>query len=280
MNRITLWAVSILAGCAFAIGSADASRLSDLEVQVQALSARLDQVEQREENYRKEVEAQKKLSQDMFLELKKNQADLKTDVQSLREQLNQLAELMKELTQKVVDLEAKFTVQPIQGNTPITTTAMKEAAGGTTENKQLSAAAGSAPTAQALPEKSLTEGYQLGVSYYNEGKYDAARAQFEAFIKANPGSPSSEDAQFKIAECYFQQKDYKRAALEYNNLREKYPKSKKLPAALYKMGLCFERLGKKDAAQTTYKDLIASYPQSPEASQAKVQLDKLQKAKK
>jgi len=127
----------------------------------------------------------------------------------------------------------------------------------------------------AKKAESANPGYDLGLKYFGEGKYDAAGAQFEAFVKANPASPLSEDASFKIAECFYQLKDYKRAAVEFNGFTQQYPKSKKVPAASLRIGLCLEKLGKKDEAKTTYEDLIATYPKSSEAMQAKTLLDKL-----
>jgi tol-pal system protein YbgF len=276
-----------------ASGAAHATKISDMEDEIAALNARLDKVEEREENYRKDLDQHKRSDQDTALELKKNQADIKTDISSIRTELSQLEEVVRELSQKVNDLENKLTVLPQQGSTPVLTTAQAE----TVQTQVASAEEAPAPSPPAkvqagkpagagaasdrLEKKTAgNEGYDLGAAYFDDGKFDAAQAQFEAFIKANPNSPLAEDAQFKIAECLYQQKDYKRAVIEYDKLQKAYPKSKKVPASLLKIGLCFEKLGKKDVAETTYKDLIATYPKSAEAAQAKALLNNLEKVKK
>lgn len=259
MNRVFWRAVGVFAGVALCASLARASKVSDLEAAVAALNNRLDQVEQREENLKIDIEAQ---NQDLVMDLKKSQADIRTDINALRQELSQLEEIVKELSQRLSSMEAKMTTLPQDGNTPVTTIASADQAPAAAE-------AGSAK------QRSANDAYDLGVKFYKDGQFDAARPQFEAFLKANPNAAGAEDAQFKIAECYFQQRDFKRAIIEYDQFRQKYPKSKKMPAALFKMGLSFEKLGKKDVAATTYKDLITLYPKSQEAAQAKLQLDKI-----
>ena len=287
--------MSLTVGLMLCAGAANATKSSDLEAEISALNARLDKVEEREESYRKDLDQHKRLDQDTALELRKGQADIKTDIQGIRTELSQLEEVVCELSQKIDALENKLTVLPQQGGTPVLTTAQAETAQ-THANGVASAAEAPAPSpparsssgkpggaaaaADKLEKKAGSEGYELGESYFEAGKFEAAEAQFEAFITANPNSPLAEDAQFKIAECLYQQKDYKRAVIEYDKLQKSYPKSKKVPASMLKMGLCFERLGKKDIAETTYKDLIATYPKSAEAGQAKTLLNNLEKAKK
>lgn len=286
MNRIFRRGKCLLLGVALAASSAGATKISDLETQLAAFNARLDQVEQREENYRKDLEASKKSNQDLALELKKGQADLKLEIQNLRQELSQLEEAVREISSKLSMLEEKLTLIPQQGSTPALTTASsadttqlaaaeaqtREAPAGTAAAKPASPSAGIEKSA-----KTASEGYELGVKYFNAGNYDAAAAQFTAFLKANPGSKFAEDAQFKTAECYYELKDYKRAVLEYDQFQKKFPKSPNFPASMLKMGLCFEKQGKKDVAETIYKDLIATYPKSTEAAQARNQLNKLTK---
>jgi len=280
MDRIYRWGMGLLAGLAILSAPARGSRISELETGLEALKARMAEVEEREENYRKAVESSKRANHDLLLEVKKGQADLKTEIQGLKQDLSQLEQAVQDLGQRMAEMEARLNLTPQQGGTPVLTTAQADKA------ERAAASEAMPPLAQARPQagaispgetKLSTEGYDLGVRYYNEGKFDAARAAFEAFIKAGPGSPASEDAQFKIAECYFRQNDFKRATLEYDKFTKDYPAGKKMPMAMFRMGLCFEKLDKKDIAEATYKGLIAAYPNSPEAAQAKTQIGKMKK---
>jgi tol-pal system protein YbgF len=261
MNRVFWRVIGVIAGITLCANIAGATKMSDLEAAVASLKARVDQVEQREEDLKTDIGKQ---NQNLVMDLKKSQADLRSDISDIHVELSQLEEMVKELSQRMTVLEGKATMTPQQGSTPVTTIASVEESP-------------AAPAAEpgAGKQKTAREAYDLGVELYSDGKYDAARSQFEASLKVNPNSASAEDAQFKIAECNYQARDYKRAIIEYDKFRNKYPRSKKIPAAMLKMGLSFEKLGRKDVATTTYKDLIASFPKSSEAAQAKQQLEKM-----
>jgi len=263
MNRVFWRVIGVCVSAALCANIAHASKMSDLEAAVAALKSRVDQVEQREESLRADIASD---NQKLVMDLKKSQADLRTDLADIHLELSQVEEMIKELSQRMTDLEGKMTMMPQQGSTPVTTIASASV-----EESPAVPPAG----AVSVKQKNAREAYDLGVELYNDGKFDAARSQFEASLKVNPNSPSAEDAQFKIAECNYQARDYKRAIIEYDKFRNKYPRSKKTAAAMLKMGLCFEKLGRKDVATTTYKDLIASFPKSQEAAQARQQLEKM-----
>ena len=262
MNRVFWRVIGVCVSTALCANIAHASKMSDLEAAVAALKSRVDQVEQREEGIKTDIGKQ---NQNLVMDLKKSQADLRADIADIHQELSQVEEMIKELSQRMTDLEGKMTVMRQQGSTPVTTIASVDE----------SPAAPPPSGAVSAKQKAAREAYDLGVELYNDGKYDAARSQFEASLKVNPNAPSAEDAQFKVAECNYQARDYKRAIIEYDKFRNNYPRSKKTAAAMLKMGLSFEKLGRKDVATTTYKDLIASFPKSQEAAQAKQQLEKM-----
>jgi tol-pal system protein YbgF len=115
--------------------------------------------------------------------------------------------------------------------------------------------------------------YQAAVDQVQRKNYGAARSQFEAFLKAYPGTDLSDNAQFWIGECYFAQGHYQRAVLEYDTVRKKYPAGNKVPAALWKMSLAFDKLGNRDVARSFLKELLEKYPDSPEAGLAQEKLN-------
>jgi tol-pal system protein YbgF len=83
------------------------------------------------------------------------------------------------------------------------------------------------------------------------------------------------EADFLIGETYFAQGEFQKAAAEYNGVRKNHPKSPKVPDALYRLGMCFEKLSLKDDAKLFYNSVLQKYPKSSVAKDAKSRLDAL-----
>ncbi len=261
MSRIIRTGLVLAVGLVLIASSARAWKISDLEAEIAALKSRIGQVEEREEKYRKQVDAAKQASQDQVMQVRKDQADLKLEIERLKSQMDQLQETVGDLNQKITALETQVQSQA-------------------QTLAQQSATAQAEPTSETKESGPGTDIYNLALDYFKKGKYDIARDQFQAFLSANPKDSYSDNAQFWIGETYFQQKNFKYAINEYAKVSEKYPKANKVPASLYKIGVCFESLGKKPEAQALYKQVMDAYPNSDEAAKAKDKLDKLQKSEK
>lgn len=249
----------LVLGLCFIASSASARKINDLENELIVLKTRMDALEEREEKYRKEVLEVKKETADQVMQVRKDQADLRVEIDAMKQKLTQMEELIKQLSYQMSELEQKLQAQ---------------------EQAQLAGQTTAEPTSETKESGQGASLYNQALDNFNKKKYDVARAQFEAFLKANPKDPYSDNAQFWIGETYFQEKNYKYAITEYLKVQENYPNGNKVPAALYKIGLCFEMLGKKTEAQAMYKQLIANYPNSEEAQKAKAQLEKLSKQEK
>ncbi len=119
--------------------------------------------------------------------------------------------------------------------------------------------------------------YKHAKSLLDNGKYDAARLEFEKFINFFPDSKNADNARFWIADSYYREKWYNKAILEYQKVIEKYSTGNKVPAALLKQGFAFAELGEKANARLILKELIKKYPDSKEASFAEKKLMGLKK---
>jgi tol-pal system protein YbgF len=80
------------------------------------------------------------------------------------------------------------------------------------------------------------------------------------------------DAQYYIGETYYAEGNWQQAAAEYNNVRKNYPKSARVPDALYKLGMCFEKLKLPDDAKLFYQTILQKYPKAGVAKDAKARL--------
>jgi len=82
-------------------------------------------------------------------------------------------------------------------------------------------------------------------------------------------------AQFLIAESYFAEGSYQQAAAEYNAVRKKHPKSSFVTRAYLQVGRCFERLDLPADAKLFYRTLVKQYPRSEAAKRARERLQAL-----
>ena len=83
-------------------------------------------------------------------------------------------------------------------------------------------------------------------------------------------------AQFLLGETYFAEGNFQQAAAEYNAVRKKYTKSKWVPNALYKLGMCFEKLNLKSDAKLFYETVRKKYKKSSVAKDAAARLKALE----
>ncbi len=127
------------------------------------------------------------------------------------------------------------------------------------------------------PAKKLTgdELYAAAKKLFDEGNYDAAREQFQAFLNENPKSKKADNAQFWIGETYYHEKWYEKAILGYQKVIEKYPNGNKVSGALLKQGLAFYNIDDKGNARLILKELIRKFPKSKEAQIAKKKLSRM-----
>jgi len=122
------------------------------------------------------------------------------------------------------------------------------------------------------PEKAQ---YEATLKAYQQGKYEAAIAGFEGFLKKHPKSDLADNAQFWIGECYMALKQYEKAILAYQEVIKKYPKANKVPNALLRQALAFYEINDKTSSRLLLKKIIKKYPESSEAKIAKAKLEKM-----
>lgn len=84
-------------------------------------------------------------------------------------------------------------------------------------------------------------------------------------------------AQFLLGETYFAEGNFQQAAAEYNAVRKNFARSKWMPDALYKLGLCFEKLGMKGDAKLFYETVQKKYRKHAVAKDAAQRLKALAK---
>jgi tol-pal system protein YbgF len=142
---------------------------------------------------------------------------------------------------------------------------------------------GTTPTAPAaaptggVPASPLRM-FQASYDDYMAGRWDLAIQGFQLFIDAYPRLPQAADAQYNIGMSYFNQSKWGEARDAFQRTISDYPQqTERVAEAYYKLGQSFERLNQVDNAKRAYETLIQKFPSGFPATQARQQLDRMNK---
>jgi tol-pal system protein YbgF len=90
----------------------------------------------------------------------------------------------------------------------------------------------------------------------------AATRAFKEYIKMQPNSPLSANAQYWIGEIMYSHNNYKGAVQEFIKVLQSYKFSEKAPDAAIKLGYSFYALKKWDLARRTFEDVLRFFPEN------------------
>jgi len=230
------------------------SKKSDVEQQVNSLSAKVDDLEKHVNTLRDAISNSTKSSAAVKLQYDQLRDAIDTlngQIEEIRFQLERIKPAkMQELEDRIAALEAKLgTAAP--------------AAGGE----------GGAQQGQAATEDAL---YRDAYNFYKKGNTTASRSKFQEFLDKYPKSNLASNARFWMGECYFKEEKFRQAVLEYDKVINDYPESNKVPDAYLKMGMAFLKLGAKSDAKLVFDKLVKDYPTTDAAKIAKKKLEELQ----
>ncbi len=223
------------------------------------------------------------------------QADLWTQVQSMRNELamlqGQMDSLMNsehnlpatlqevkvlredvtsiELALRQIESEIGLELEVLKKNTTQQISSEKASRATTQDNTP-------APQASEAAESDpATQLYKQALNAFNTREYATAIRLWQEFINAFSQHKMISNATFWKGESHYQAQDYASAVLAYQEVMTKHKKSSKYLAAMLKQGLSFIKLGKTQAGKVRLQELITKYPKTPEANRAKKILEDL-----
>lgn len=112
------------------------------------------------------------------------------------------------------------------------------------------------------------QAYQAAFQQVQSRNFDAAIADFEAFVNEYPDSPLRANGYYWLGELYSSRSELEPAAQAFTTVIEDHPQSNKVPDALYKLGLLRARQGQPDASRELLQRVRQEYPESNAASMA------------
>ncbi|TFG93852.1 MAG: tol-pal system protein YbgF [Syntrophobacterales bacterium] len=213
-------------------------------------------------------------NRDFINSSRKIQADVGADLEGLRDSVQKLRGATEKLDVQVSLLESK-TEDPRSALNDISSrlTYLENYLGiGKTEDKVGEDGKVGSPEKGEPTLTGREEAYANAYSMFKSGRYEAAREEFQKFLKAFPDSEFSDNAQFWIGECDYFKGKYEEAIIEYEAVIKNYPTGNKVPNALLKQALSFLKLGDKSSAKLLLQGVIKDYPNTTPASVARKKL--------
>ena len=117
--------------------------------------------------------------------------------------------------------------------------------------------------------------YRSAFKLLKESQYDQALLAFKSFLKDYPDSAFSSNAQYWIGEANYVMQNYEIAINEYQALLNTYPNSQKISHALLKIGYSYAELGNIADAKKILKEVIRQYPDTTVSRLANERLRKI-----
>jgi tol-pal system protein YbgF len=143
--------------------------------------------------------------------------------------------------------------------------------------KQAAGDATAQPQTAALPPEPTPEGvYNEAYTTLQSGNNRAAREQFKKFLNTYKSSELADNAQFWIGESYYREKKFEEAILSFEDLIRIFPKSAKIPEAYYKQAIAFSAINDPVAARAKLEMLLNEYPDNALSQRAKQKLKELE----
>ena len=254
------------------------SELSDLREQMKASQARLQELQKREDEVRKRVEALDTNAKGTG-DIERSIADfgaktdqLSTDIQLLQGKLEENNFKIADLGQKLDDKTFKITelssrIDDLEARLKSQSGSQALSAGATPTTDKKSAAKPVEPS----------EAYRQAMNDYNSGSFDLALAGFQNYLAQFPDTTQADRAQYWAGECLYSKKDYKNAIEAFSKVIKNYPKSEKIPGSKLKIGYSYLNLNNTAKAKEWLQWVIREYPGSREADLAREKLHKIGK---
>jgi len=131
--------------------------------------------------------------------------------------------------------------------------------------------------AAAYPKSSAAARAVLlaGATFFTEGKYDKAKAQFEKFVRDYREPTFMGEALLGIAASLDAQNKTEEAIRAYKDLTEHHSGDPAVPQAKFALARLYEAQGKPEMARTLFEDVARSEPYCSLGSEAGMRLEEL-----
>ena len=210
------------------------------------------------------------------VELLNRLTQLQTEVQALRNQLEQQQNENEQLKQRAheqyVDLDTRL--QKMESAAPTSAPVLAAPAPPTqpARTPNTAPAATIPSTAPAADEQSA---YDRAFDALLKRDYVGSARDFQAFLRDFPNAALAPNAWYWLGESYYVTQNYPIAQRAFESLLGQFPGSAKAPDALLKKGYCQIEMNQVEAGRNTLSQVIAHYPNTDSARLAETRLRNL-----
>src|SRR6202165_5921869 len=259
----------------FALGLAAPARAAlfddnEARGRIDALKARVDQLERSLSQRLDAIYAKSAAMVDLFRDVEQ----IKGDIAKLRGQYEvltyELEQAQKRQRDLYLDLDSRL--RKLEGGPgPAAGTP-----GGADATPAVAAGVGPTPSAQtpARPGDVAAEqrAYDAAVDKFKSGNYSVAPSSFQTFARTYPRSPLAPSALYWAGNAQYAQKDFRAAIATQRQLLASFPDSQKVPDALLNIASCQIELGDNAGAKRSLEEIVGKYPTSEAAGKARQRL--------
>lgn len=131
------------------------------------------------------------------------------------------------------------------------------------------------PTAEPAPDDTPPTArgkLDLASEHMAAGRQGVARAVLTKAAAEHPDSEEIAEIRYRLAETHLNEKNHGKAALAFKAVIDDYPTSPWASWSMLRQGECFEGLGQNDNARLFFDGVIQRYPKSDAAKEAKKKL--------
>jgi tol-pal system protein YbgF len=246
------------------------------EERLAALEARLDALQQSQDEVRGRLE-QMRLDLDNTLEpLRVRLADQGEDLRGFEGRLVALEEQLVLMNERLLQIsEALAGGAGARGSGDATGTPMpppQRPAG--VPGPSVAAPAGRAPPAAAATSEAESL-YSAAYTDYLAANYPLAISGFEEYLRLFPSSDLADNAQYWIGESLFSQQQYSLARTAFREVARRYPEAETVPDARFKAARCLVETGERQRAVDELVSLVRDHPLSDTVPIACLQIERL-----
>lgn len=217
------------------------------------------------------------------LDLLNQLGQLKTEVQSLRAQIEELQQQHEQYKQtgrtQYLDLDSRLnrlesaTPQPAPAPPSASTAAPAASAQPAVQDTPPRVYGDASTLGKGADERTA---YNVAFDLLKAGRYAESARAFLGFLEAHPNGTFTPNAMYWLGESYYVTQNYALAQEQFQTLLDQYPTHDKAGGALLKVGLCQYGLRQLDAAEATLEKVIARYAGSEAARTADDRLRAIQ----
>lgn len=233
----------VLSGCA------QASDVSDLRSQVDALTARVDKISHG-------AGAPGDQGGSQLADMESRLDNQKLRIARLRDRVSRtdhrLDQLMNQIESQNASMKAAAAAPPALPPPP----AVSSIAAPPKTSAPPAPVLAPAPLPQTTPDAL----YRQAMADYQQSHFDIAIKEFEAVVAQFPDSHLDSSAVFWQAQAHFNLKHYHRALALYDAVIHKYAESPKKATSYFKKGQVYERLDNRKLAIHNYRRVLELFP--------------------